>query len=287
MSRKKSTVKRPSVIPGESCKVRMGLCVDGAEEEDTELVFELFMDRAPKSADNFRQLITGVMSADKKNPRTLGYTDTAIFRFTDYMMQGGDVINTITGLEGPPASGWKGQESSFGGLFEDERTWEAYADKDVGCEDEGAEVGDGKDVDQCKKICLEKGYGGFSIRGGKARYRKETPEQLQENLALQEGVTLYTYNGPSTPRHVFGSLSLANSGPDSNGSQFFICIKTSPWLDGLHTVVGKLVAGDLQAIHDKVYPQCNKDGFTPTPKTCYVKNCAVVPTSPEPPAEVS
>lgn len=47
-----------------------------------------------------------------------------------------------------------------------------------------------------------------------------------------------------------GLLAMANSGPDTNGSQFFITLKETPWLNGMHTVFGEIVKG--QEIVDQI-----------------------------------
>ncbi|XP_019390083.1 PREDICTED: peptidyl-prolyl cis-trans isomerase D isoform X1 [Crocodylus porosus] len=150
------------------------------------IVFELFADIVPKTAENFRALCTGEKGLGLTTGKPLHYKGCPFHRIIKkFMIQGGDFSN----------QNGTGGESMYGEKFEDEN---------------------------------------FHYKHDKA-----------------------------------GLLSMANAGPNTNGSQFFITTVPTPHLDGKHVVFGQVIKG-MGVV--KLLENVEVNGENPA-KLCIIAEC--------------
>jgi peptidylprolyl isomerase len=76
----------------------------------------------------------------------------------------------------------------------------------------------------------------FMIQGGDPTGSGRGGKSIWGKPFKDECVSTHTFNRP-------GLLAMANAGPGTNGSQFFITTTATPWLNMKHTIFGEVVAG--------------------------------------------
>ncbi len=82
----------------------------------------------------------------------------------------------------------------------------------------------------------------FMIQGGDPFTRYE--DQKARWGTGGPGYKINCETGGKRQKHIRGTLSMAHAGPNTGGSQFFICHSPQPHLDRKHTVFGQVVAGE-------------------------------------------
>mgnify|MGYP002510903769 CR=1 FL=1 len=142
------------------------------------------------------------------------------------------------------------------------------------------------ELDEKKAPITVKNFADYARSG---HYNDTIFHRVINGFMIQGGDILGTgYGGPgysfidefdSSLKHSSeGILSMANAGPDTNGSQFFITLVPTPHLDGRHAVFGKVVDG-MEVVREigKVKVDQNDRPF----KEVFIKNIEIVRNSDE------
>ncbi|XP_036979742.1 peptidylprolyl isomerase Fa isoform X1 [Acanthopagrus latus] len=190
------------------------LDVEADSEPLGRIVIELNADVVPKTAANFRALCTG--------EHGFGYKGSVFHRvIPEFMCQGGDFTN----------HNGTGGKSIYGKTFKDENFKLKHTGPGHRLEDEGERSQEGTRKGKKKSSQLKCASFGLYLNAAAS-----PPDGSAQFYAALKPPFIWILQSP-------GTLSMANSGPNTNGSQFFISTTKTEWLDGKHVVFGQVKEG--------------------------------------------
>jgi len=218
-----------------------------------DIYLELFEKDAPLTVANFIDLAEGrkefTDAKTKQKVKRPFYDDLKFHRvIKDFMLQGGCPLGTGSG---DPGYKFNDEINAVSLGLDQIKVQEAqqYAVRDA-----QMYVG--------RKLNIQSQA---DVQAKMAEIQQEMAAVSEMNLAELYAANGYNYDATlHSHKAARGALAMANSGPNTNGSQFFINQVDTPWLDGKHTVFGQVIKG--MEVVDKICNSPKNQQDQPTPE---------------------